>query len=63
MFKKWRVLTPSGYMETMAKTRGRAIANIRWRLQTQCGMTRYAASSYDLSDIREEDGGDNNPNL
>lgn len=53
MFKRWRVLTPSGYMETMAKTRGRAIANIRWRLQTQCGMTRYAASSYDLSDIRE----------
>ena len=53
MFKKWRVLGPSGYMETMAKSRRRAIANIRWRLQTECGLSRYAASSYDLSDIRE----------
>ena len=53
MFKRWRVLGPSGYMETMAKSRGRAIANIRWRLQKECGLSRYAAQSYDLSDIKE----------
>ena len=53
MFKRWRVLGTSGYMETMAKSRRRAIANIRWRLQTECGLSRYAAQSYDLSDIRE----------
>ena len=53
MFKRWRVRGPSGYMETMAKSKRRAIANIRWRLQTECGLSRYAASSYDLSDIRE----------
>ena len=53
IFKRWRVLGPSGPMETMAKSKRRAIANIRWRLQTECGLSRYAASSYDLSDIRE----------
>ena len=53
MFKRWRVRGPSGYMETMAKSRRRAIANIRWRLQTECGLSRYDASLYDLSDIRE----------
>ena len=53
MLKQWKVRGPSGYMETMAKSKRRAIANIRWRLQKECGLSWYAAQSYDLSDIRE----------
>ena len=44
---------PSGPMETVAKTRAKAEANLRYRLSSECGMTRYAARSWDLSDLKE----------
>lgn len=52
-FKKFAVRGPSGTMETMATSRMKAIANIRWRLVVECHMTSYAAIRYDLSDCHE----------
>ena len=51
--RTWRATGPSGPMETVAKTRAKAEANLRYRLSSECGMTRYAAKSYDLSDLKE----------
>lgn len=51
--KTWRAAGPSGPMETVAKTRAKAEANLRYRLSSECGMSRYAAKSYDLSDLKE----------
>ena len=51
--RTWRAMGPSGLMETVAKTRAKAEANIRYRLSSECGMSRYAAKSYDLSDLKE----------
>ena len=31
----------------------KARANFRWRLSRDCGMSRFAARDYDLSDMRE----------
>lgn len=51
--RTWRAMGPSGPMKTVAKTRAKAEANLRYRLSSECGMTRYAARSWDLSDLKE----------
>ena len=51
--RTWRAMGPGGPMETVVKTRAKAEANLRYRLSSECGMTRYAAKSYDLSDLKE----------
>lgn len=51
--KTYRVMGPSGPMETTAASPKKARANFRWRLSSECGMTRFAAKSYDLSDMKE----------
>ena len=51
--KTYRAQGPSGPMETIAKTRAKAEANLRYRLYAECGLTRYAARAYDLSDLKE----------
>lgn len=52
-FKKFAARGPSGMMETMATSRMKAIANIRWRLVNECHMSSFDARTYDLSDCRE----------
>ena len=37
----------------MADSPEKARANFRWRLSRDCGMSRFAARDYDLSDMRE----------
>ena len=51
--KTWRMMGPSGPMETVAPTPEKAWSNFRWRLEREYGMSRYAAASYDRSDLRE----------
>ena len=51
--KKYRMTGPSGPMETTAPTPAKAWSNFRWRLEREYGMSRYAAASYDRSDLRE----------
>lgn len=52
--KTWRTMGPSGHpMETVAKTKAKAEANLRYRLSSECGMSRYDAKSYDFSDLKE----------
>lgn len=51
--KTWRAMGPSGPMETVAKTKAKAEANLRYRLSSECGMSRYDAKSYDFSDLKE----------
>lgn len=50
--RKWRAYGPSGPIETMATTRAKAMNNIRYRLHTECGMSRYDAWRFDLSDLK-----------
>lgn len=52
-FRKFSARGPSGPMETMAVSRAKAVSNLRRRLVTECHMTPYAASSYDLGDCHE----------
>lgn len=51
--RTYRVTGPSGPMETVAASPEKARANFRWRLSRDCGMSRFAARDYDLSDMRE----------
>lgn len=51
--KTFRAYGPSGKMETMAMTKAKAEANLRYRLMKEYGFDRYKAKSYDLSDLRE----------
>lgn len=44
---------PSGRMETTAVSVRKAESNLRYRLQRECGLSRYDAARYDLSPIRE----------
>ena len=48
-----RITGPSGPMEPMAPTPAKAWSNFRWRLEREYGMSRFAAASYDHSDLRE----------
>lgn len=47
----WRVIGPSGPMETSAPTRAKAESNIRYRLNKVYHLSVYAAQQYDLSDL------------
>lgn len=52
--KIWRAKDPSGeWMETSAPSRGKAEANLRYRLTRDYGMSRYKAREYDLTDLEE----------
>lgn len=51
--KTYRVMGPSGPMETVATSPEKARANFRWRLSSECGLSRFAARDYDLSDMKE----------
>lgn len=51
--RTWRAMGPSGPMETMAYTKAKAEANLRHRLATDCGLGRWKAREYDLSDLKE----------
>lgn len=51
--KTWKAVGPSGPMETMAYTKAKAEANLRHRLAVECGLGRWKAREYDLSDLKE----------
>lgn len=38
-------------METLAPSRAKAKANLTYRLVHECGMSWFAARSYDMSDL------------
>lgn len=50
--KTWRMMGPSGPMETMAATAAKAWSNLRYRLVKEYGMSWYAAGAYDHSDLK-----------
>lgn len=52
---RYRMLGPSGPMETMAKSVAKARQNFMYRLVHECGMSWYDAREYDFSDIRIAD--------
>lgn len=49
----WRMMGPSGLMETAAETEAKAWANLRYRLVTEYGMTWYRAREYDRHDLKK----------
>lgn len=51
--KTYRMTGPSGPMETTAATAAKAWSNLRYRLVREYGMSWYAASAYDHSDLKE----------
>lgn len=53
--EKYRAMGPSGPMETMAVSKKKAENNLRYRLQTDCGLSRFQARQYDLSDLKKVD--------
>lgn len=50
--KTYRMMGPGGPMETTAPSLGKAWSNIRYRLIRECGLSWYAASRYDHSDLK-----------
>ena len=53
LMKTWEAMGPSGPMQTMAYTYEKAMANLRWRLHAEYGMSWFSAREYDLTDMRE----------
>ena len=52
---RYRMLGPSGPMETVAKSLRDAWNNLRYRLVHECGMSWYDAREYDMSDLKVVD--------
>ena len=52
---RWKMMGPSGPMETTAATETKAWANLRYRLVTECGMSWYRAREYDHHDLKRVD--------
>ena len=50
--KTYRMMGPSGPMETTASSLEKAWSNIRYRLVRECGLSWYAAREYDHSDLK-----------
>ena len=50
--KRFEMHGPSGIMATMAPNIRKAWSNLRFRLVHECGMSWYAASVYDHSDLK-----------
>ena len=50
--KTYRMMGPSGPMETTAATAAKAWSNLRYRLIHEYGMSWYTASVYDHSDLK-----------
>ena len=51
-YRRFEMHGPSGIMATMAPTIEKAWSNIRFRLINEYGMSWYAASVYDHSDLK-----------
>ena len=51
-YRRFEMRGPSGIMATMAPTIEKAWSNIRFRLINEYGMSWYAASVYDHSDLK-----------
>lgn len=51
--KTFRMMGPSGPMETTAPDIRKAWSNLRYRLIRECGLSWYEASQYDHSDLKE----------
>lgn len=51
----WKMMGPSGPMETTAATEEKAWANLRYRLVKECGMSWYRAREYDHRDLKRAD--------
>ena len=50
----YRIKDPGGrVMETTAPTPAKARSNFRWRLMRENGMSKWDASRFDFSDLRE----------
>lgn len=52
---KYRMLGPSGPMETVAASATKAKSNLRYRLVHEYGMSWYDACKYDMSDLKIAD--------
>ena len=50
--KTYGMMGPNGPMETTATTAAKAWSNLRYRLIHEYGMSWYAASVYDHSDLK-----------
>lgn len=51
--KTFRMMGPSGPMETTAPSPAKAWSNFRYRLVRECGLSWCEASRYDHSDLKE----------
>ena len=51
-YRRFEMHGPSGMMATMAPNIRKAWSNLRFRLVHECGMSWYAASVYDHSDLK-----------
>lgn len=51
--KLFQMIGPSGPMKTVAPSLAKAWSNLRYRLVHECGLSWYAASRYDHSDLKE----------
>lgn len=51
--KLFQMIGPSGPMKTVAPSLAKAWSNIRYRLVHEYGLSWYAASRYDHSDLKE----------
>ena len=52
---RYRMMGPSGPMETMAVSPAKAKQNFRYRLIREYGMSWYDAREYDYSDLKMVD--------
>ena len=49
---QWKMMGPSGPVETVAATVEKAWSNIRYRLVKEYGMSWYRAREYDHRDLK-----------
>lgn len=52
---RYRMMGPSGPMETVAASAAKARSNFRYRLVHEYGMSWFAAREYDMSDLKMAD--------
>lgn len=52
---RYRMMGPSGPMETVAASAAKARCNFRYRLVHECGLTWFKAREYDMSSLKIAD--------
>ena len=52
---RYRMMGPSGPMETVAASPAKAKSNFRYRLVHECGLSWFESGRYDCSDLKAVD--------